>query len=308
VQVLDTIDRAAIDRLRGASEYFWLDLKSPTKEQIHELAEIFGLHEIIVEDLEEFGQRPKLDDYDELVHIVFYGVEHDELVEVHLIVHGDAMITLRHDDCASLFGARTRIEQVDPSREEYAVYRVLDALTDSFFPLLERLDDEIDAIEDHVVAQTGDFDFETIVGIRRRLSGLRRVVGPQRDMLAGAGDFMDRVPGLRADEAHDYYRDVYDHLLRIGDSIESFRDILTSLHDIYLSAQSNRLNVVVYRLTVVGTIFLPITFITGFFGQNFGWLLDHIRSSEAFWGLGIGLEVVAVAALLFWFRRAGVRS
>ena len=127
-------------------------------------------------------------------------------------------------------------------------------------------------------------------------------------MLAGAGDFMDRVPGLRADEAHDYYRDVYDHLLRISDNLESLRDVLTSLHDINLSAQSNRLNTIVYRLTVVGTIFLPITFITGFFGQNFGWLVRNIDSPGAFLGLGIGLELASVLCLLLWFRRTGVRS
>ncbi|HVW17013.1 MAG TPA: CorA family divalent cation transporter, partial [Solirubrobacteraceae bacterium] len=131
---------------------------------------------------------------------------------------------------------------------------------------------------------------------------------PQRDMLAGAGDFVDRVPGLRADAAHDYFRDVYDHLLRIGDELDSLRDMLTSIHDIYLSAQSNRLNEIVYRLTVVGTIFLPITFVTGFFGQNFRWLVDRIGSGPAFWGLGIGLEVASVAVLLAWFRRAGVRE
>jgi magnesium transporter len=307
VQVLDAIDHDQIDRLRAADEYFWLDLRGPSLEQLHELAEVFGLHEVVVEDLDEFDQRPKIDDYDRYVHVVFYGVEGDEPVEVHLIVHGDAVITV-HRDGALLRGLRPRMEQIDPSREEYAIYRVLDALTDSFFPLLERMDEEIDAAEDSVVELRAAVDFHQILALRRRLTTLRRIVGPQRDILSGAGDFMDRVPGLRADVAHDYYRDVYDHMLRIGDSIESMRDVLTSLHDIYLSTQSNRLNEVVYRLTVVGTIFLPMAFITGFFGQNFGWLVRHINSPLAFWGLGIGVEVVAVAGLLAWFRRAGVRG
>jgi magnesium transporter len=193
---------------------------------------------------------------------------------------------------------------VAPDREEYAVYRVLDALTDSFFPLLERIDDEIDELEDRVVERAREVDLERIVALKRKLSGLRRRVGPQRDLLAGAGDFFDRVPGFSSDEAHDYYRDVYDHLLRIGDSIESYRDVLTGLLDVYLSAQSNRLNVVITRLTVMGTVFLPLTYITGFFGQNFGWMVSHISSPAAFIGLGIGLEVVSVVGLLLWFRRA----
>jgi magnesium transporter len=308
VRVLDTIDSAEIERLRAAGEYFWLDLVHPTGAQIGELAELLSLHEILVEDLEHFGQRPKLDDYEQCLHIVYYGVEHAELVEVHLIVHGEMLVTLRHDDCSSLMGARKRIEGLDPTNEEHAVYRVIDSLTDSFFPLLQQLEDEVDGLEDRVVAAGREFDIEAVVAVRRRLADLRRTVGPMRDILAGAGDFVDRVPGLRSDETHDYYRDVYDHLLRIGDSLDSFREVLTSLHDIYLSAQSNRLNVIVYRLTVVGTIFLPITFITGFFGQNFGWLVRNVNSLGAFLSLGVGLEIVAVVSLLAWFRRAGVRE
>jgi magnesium transporter len=308
VRVLDAIDPDAIGALRGADEYFWLDLVAPPAEDLRRLAELFALHEIVLEDLEHFGQRPKLDDYERFVQVVFYGVEGDELVEVHVIVHGDAMVTVRRRPCAALEAVRPRIEQLDAEREEHAIYRVLDALTDSYFPLLERMEDEIEQVEQRIVEDGGRApDLHAFAARRRRLSALRRVVGPQRDMLAGAGDFMDRVPGLRADQAHDYYRDVYDHLLRIGDGIDGLRDVLTSIHDIYLSAQSNRLNEVVYRLTVVGTIFLPITFITGFFGQNFGWLVDHIRSEAAFWVLGIGLEVVSVWGLLVWFRRAGVR-
>jgi magnesium transporter len=307
VQILDRIDVGEIDRLRASGEYFWLDLLEPSLEQIDQLAQLLSLHEILVEDLTHLGQRPKLDDYDAYLHIVYYGVEDERLIEVHLIVHGDLLVTVRHDRCESLMGARKRIEQLDPSKEEHAVYRVLDALTDSFFPLLERLDGEIDALEDRVV-DADRFDIGGVVTLRRRISGLRRVIGPMRDMLAGAGDFMDSVPGLRSDEAHDYYRDVYDHLLRIGDGLDSLRDVLTSLHDINLSAQSNRLNEIVYRLTVVGTIFLPMMFITGFFGQNFAWMVRHVDSLGAFLAFGIGLEVASVIALLVWFRRAGVRS
>jgi Mg2+ and Co2+ transporters len=304
VRVLDSIDRGEIDRLRTSNEFFWLDLLAPPAEQIEQLAELFDLHPVAVEDLLHFGQRPKIDDYPNCLHLVFYGVEDEEPVEVHLIVHGDALVTVRRGECSTLPDAARRVADVAPDREEYAVYRVLDALTDSFFPMLERIDDEIDELEDRVVERAREEDLQRIVALKRKLSGLRRRVGPQRDLLAGAGDFFERVPGFSADEAHDYYRDVYDHLLRIGDSIESYRDVLTGLLDVYLSAQSNRLNVVITRLTVLGTIFLPLTWVTGFFGQNFGWMVDNIASPEAFIGFGIGLEVVAVVVLLLWFRRA----
>jgi magnesium transporter len=308
VEVLDAIDRARIEELRARHEFFWLDLLDPDQDVLAELADVFDLHEVVVEDLQHFGQRPKLDDYDRFVHMVFYGMEAGEPVEVHLVVLGDVLITVRRDHCSSLLGARPRLEQTDPSREEYAVYRVLDALTDSFFPVLEQLDDEIDDLEDVVVLRAERSDMQRIVALKRKLTELRRLIGPQRDMLAGAGDFIGHVPGFAADEAHDYYRDVYDHLLRINDSIESFRDILTGLLDVFLSTQSNRLNEVITRLTIIGTVFIPLTFLTGFFGQNFGWMVDHVKSPGAFLGLGIGLELASVAGLWAWFRRAGVNG
>ena len=239
---------------------------------------------------------------------MFFGVHAFQIVEVHLVVRGDVMITVRHDECAPLGAAKDRIDDLDPTREEYAVYRVLDSLTDSFFPLIERIDDEIDGIEDSVVEGMDKQVLHKIVSLKGQLSDLRRRVNPERDILATAGNLFQRLPGFTEDGAHDYFRDVYDHLLRIGDSIENFRDELTSMLDVYLSAQSNRLNEWVTRLTVIGTIFLPLTFLTGFFGQNFSWMIDHIKSAGAFIGLGLGLEVASILLLIAWFRRAGIRE
>lgn len=307
MRVLDSIDREEIARLRAAGEFFWLDLTDPPGADLRALAEIFDVHPVVLEDLEHFGQRPKIDDYERLLHIVFYGVEAGEPLEVHLLVTGDALVTVRRDRCATLLGARARVAEVPPEREEYAVYRVLDALTDSFFPGLERIDDEVDDLEERVVAGTDADCLAQIVALKRSLTTLRRLVGPQRDILAGAGTLFSGLPGFTGDGAHDYFRDVHDHLLRIADQIESLRDVLTGLLDVQLSAQSNRLNGYITRLTVLGTVFLPLTFITGFFGQNFGFLVGHIDSAFDFWAYGIGLEALSVLALLLWFRRAGLR-
>ncbi len=308
MQVLDRIDTPTIERLRAAGEFFWLDMVRPSMEEIGMAAELFGLHPVAVEDLEKFGQRPKVDDYPDFIHIVYYGVEKSQPVEVHLIVHGDALVTVRQDDCASLHDARERVAEIPHEKEEYAVYRVLDALTDSFFPYLEEIDEEIDQLEDVVVDGADAQTLHRIVALKRQLGDLRRRVGPQRDLLATAGTLFSRLPGFSGDGSHDYFRDVYDHVLRINDSIESFRDVLTGLLDVYLSAQSNRLNSWITRLTVIGTIFLPLTFLTGFFGQNFAWMEEHIKTAGAFIGLGIGLELASILALFVWFRRAGIRQ
>lgn len=308
MRVLEAIDHAEIERLRAAGEFFWLDLLAPADEELRELGRLFELHPVALEDLDHFDQRPKIDDYEQFLHIVFYGVEASEPIEVHLIVHGDAMVTVRRDHCANLLGARDRVSGIHHDREEYAVYRVLDALTDSFFPYLGQLDEEIDALEETVIDGTDAEALHRIVALKRRLTTLRRLVGPQRDILGNADTLFANLPGFTGDGSHDYFRDVYDHLLRINDSIESFRDVLTGLLDVQLSAQSHRLNTVITRLTILGTVFLPLTWVTGFFGQNFGWMVGNIDSPAAFLGLGIGLEVIAVTGLLLWFRQAHLKS
>ena len=304
MRVLDHIDREEIARQRAAGTFFWLDLMGPSSADIDTVAEIFDLHPIAVEDMQAFGQRPKIDDYDHFLHIVFYGMENDEPVEVHIIVHGDAMVTVRRDQCSTLLGAHARVEATPADREEYAVYRVLDALTDSFFPAMEAIDEQVDHLEEAVITSAERRDLEAIVALKRRLTDLRRRVGPQRDILATADSLFSRLPGFTGDGSHDYFRDVYDHLLRIVDSIESYRDVLTGLLDVYLSAQSNRINQWITRLTVLGTIFLPLTYLTGFFGPNFGWMVRHVGDAWQFWILGVGLEIASISILVIWFQRS----
>jgi len=125
---------------------------------------------------------------------------------------------------------------------------------------------------------------------------------PQRDLLARAVDDILEIPGLESD-SRDYFRDVYDHAIRISDQIDSYRDLLAGTRDAYLSVVSNRLNRITKQLTVVATIFLPLSFIVGFFGQNFKWLVVNIGSAADFFAIGIGSLVLSVLGLLIWFRR-----
>lgn len=309
VQVLDSIDRDRIAQLREAGEFFWLDLLSPTDEQLDELAEVFDLHPIAIEDTREFNQRPKLDDYDGFLLLVFYGLHEDPSghatpVEVHLYVTGDAVITVRCDECSPLAEARRRAPGRNHITEEESVYRVLDALADSFFPVLARMDDEIDALEDRMLERPTRDERQRLFELKRELVTLRRIVTPQRDTMASASDFFDDLPGFQGDVTHDYFRDVYDHLIRISDLIDSYRDLLSGALDIYLTTQSNRLNEVMKRLTLVATVFLPLSFLVGFFGQNFAWLVKHVTTLAAFLVWGVGSLVVTAVLLVWLFRRA----
>jgi magnesium transporter len=184
------------------------------------------------------------------------------------------------------------------------LYRVTDGLVDSFFPILSAFDDRIDELEDQIFEDVSDEQLQEIFGMKRALVGIRKALAPQRDAFAGLGGRMPGLPGFdREDER--YFRDTYDHLIRISDMIDSYRDLLTGAMDVYLSTVSNRLNAVMKQLTIIATVFLPLTFITGFFGQNFGWLTGHIGHWGAFVGLGLGTELLALLLLVGFFKRRG---
>ena len=305
MRVLTSLDRAELTRLRDSDEFFWLDLVSPSHEDVELIGELFGIHPLSIEDTQKFGQRPKLDDFENYVFVVFYGADRKDglsLIEVHLFISGSYVITIRRAPCSELDALCQHLERRDQGGEQFVVYRIFDALTDSFFPILTSIDDEIDEIEDSIIVEPTDEQLARIFRLKRELVELRRVVTPQRDLFARAIDQITLLPGLEP-AARDYFRDVYDHMIRISDLIDSYRDLLTGAMDVYLSTVSNRLNQVMKQLTVIATIFLPLTFVTGFFGQNFAWMVRHVDSFGAFLGFGIGGIALAIALMMGWFKR-----
>src|SRR5437588_6453468 len=164
------------------------------------------------------------------------------------------------------------------------------------------MDDEIDDLEAALLAEPEERQLERLFALKRELVAMRKVVTPQRDLFVRSVDQIAKLPGLQLDE-RDYFRDVYDHLIRISDLIDSYRDLLSGATDLYLSTISNRQNDVMKQLTVIATIFLPLAFITGFFGQNFGWMVRHITAAWVFWVIGVGSILATLVALLLFFRR-----
>jgi magnesium transporter len=308
VRFLDRIDRDAIADLLKSDEYFWLDLTDPGDEDVAALGEVFSFHPLALEDTRKRGQRPKLEDFGEYMFLVYYGAEETKgggirLVEVHAFLSGGYIVTTHRGECPALDEIRDRLARQPPRSEQFVIYRVLDGLTDTFFPILERLDDRIERLDEEIFEDAKQSQLRDITEVRRTLVELRRVVTPQRDLLARGIDDILEIPGLEVD-SRNYFRDVYDHLIRLSDQIDSYRDLLAGSRDAYLSVVSNRLNQITKQLTVMATIFLPLSFVVGFFGQNFRWLVANIQSPGAFFALGIGSLAFSVAALLLWFRRS----
>jgi magnesium transporter len=304
----EQISAAALKELIDSSAKFWLDLDGMDQQTTETLLrDTFGFHPLAIEDTEQFGQRPKVDRYEGYALMVIYGVtETSSLVEVHCYRTENYLVTVHHDPCPELTklgellrrGAGLKPDQL------MLLYRVIDTLVDGYLPVLERLDDEIDDLEDAILAYPTEEQLGRLFDMKRSLIAIRKVVTPQRDMLATLATGQYVLPGMTP-AVEPYFRDLYDHLIRISDLVDSYRDLISGAQDTHLSTVSNRLNVVMKQLTIIATVFLPLSFLTGFLGQNFGWMIGRITSLQVFLVLGIGLQILVVAALVLLFRQRG---
>jgi len=301
-------DRESVSELLASGGFFWLDLDRPGPDDFEILRDVFGFHPLAVEDSEHFEQRAEIDDYDDFVFLVVYGAsaDADKLVEVHCFYSERFLVTVHRDDCPAFAELRLRYKQRSEAidRPSLLLYRIVDGLVASFFPILGDFDNRIDELEDQIFRASSDQQLQEIFAMKRLLVGMRKAVTPQRDAFASLRGGLAQLPGLAVEDEH-YFRDIYDHLIRISYLIDSYRDLLTSAMDVYLSTVSNRLNAVMKQLAVIATIFLPLSWLTGFFGQNFGWLTGHIGHWEAFVGVGVGTELIALLILLGFFKRRG---
>jgi len=300
------VDTELVRKHLAESEFFWLDLYQPTESEVSLLADVFEFHPLAVEDAAHFGQRPKIDAFDDFVLLVAFGANEDQdgLVEVHCFFSERFLVTVHRDTCPPFDDLRRLAarETAPPAKGAMLLYLVLDALADSFFPGLSRLDDSIDELEDGVLQKPDDAQLQRLFRLKRRLVDWRKVITPQRDMLARLAAGVVALPGMTPDMER-YYRDVYDHLIRISDLVDSYRDLLTGAMDVYLSTVSNRLNEIMKRLTIVATVFMPLTWITGFFGMNFGWLVLNVTGWQAFMVFGLATQAVTLVIMYVLFRR-----
>jgi magnesium transporter len=297
-----------IRQMLAAGTLVWLDVHKANKDDVATLVATFGMSEETAEEAIRMHQRPRIINLEShLAMIVIYGlpVRGHTPVELHALVSEHYVITVHDgsipglDVCQRNHQTRTEDAEVGPL---VVVHSIVDALADGYFPRLAKLDDAIDKVEDEIFDNPTDEQLQRLFSMKRELITMRRVVTPMRDMLGSVFTGVVVLPGFTS-ETSGWLRDAYDHMIRISDLIDSYRDLLTGAMDVYLSTVSNRLNAVMKQLTVIATIFLPLSFVTGFFGQNFTFLTGHIGSAWTFWVFGIGVELAIVLGMLWVFRR-----
>jgi magnesium transporter len=296
----------------GQGGFVWLGLFEPGEEELAQVRDTFGLHELAVEDAQNFHMRPKVERYDQDVQLVILrtaryddAAEEVEFGEISVFLAPTFVITVRQGVASELRGARQRLEQrpeLLAAGSSSALWAILDQVVDGYAPVVAGLERDIDQIEATVfsgaVAPT-----ERIYSLRREATDFYRAVHPLLAVLAT----IEHATG--APELGPYLRDVQDHLLLVNEEVAAQRDLLGTVLQANMAVisveqtkVSVRQNATIEQLTILATVFLPLTFITGFFGQNFAWLVGRINTLPAFLFYGIGGLVVPLALLFLWLR------
>lgn len=292
--------------LQVGKQGFWLDIEKPDEPDYALLQEIFHFHPLTLEDIRHENQRPKLEEYGDYSFAVLFTADWSgtelKIREHHLYISKRYLVSVHLEPSPELEQIHQRLKATPELTKRglpFLFYLVVDKLVDEVFTVIDQLDAATDTLEDAILARDNREALGQIYGLKRAVVDLRKVLGAQRDLFQRL-----TTQSLDEQEMTLYFRDVYDHVVRQYETVDSLRDLLTSAMDVYLSTVSNRLNDVMRRLTVIATLFMPLTFITGFFGMNFLWLVSHISTFGAFM-VGIGLMVATVMGQFVYFRRSG---
>ena len=288
---------------------FWLDIEAPDDHDYRLLEETFKFHPLTIEDIKHQNQRPKVDEYPDFNFVVLFQAlwEKDrvEVLEHHLYVGPTYLITVHQEHSPAVVDVHdrvTRSPELTKGQPAFLTYLVIDALVDSTFPALERLDDSVDQLEDDIVDTATSELLDRIYHLKHSVVELRRLLGGQRDVFQA---LITHGIHLQQSDMTLYYRDVYDHIVRQYETVDSLRDLLTSAMDVYLSTVSNRLNQTTKALTVVASLFLPLSFLTGFYGMNFSYLTQVLESPYLAFAFGVATMLIATGIQLWLFRRRG---
>jgi magnesium transporter len=316
--------RVKIDQPEDCAPYLdsesvsWVDVQGLGNENVlRRVGEVFDLHPLVLEDVVNVPQRPKIDEYGDQVLFIARMVTPKEngrgfvAEQVSLILGKHYLLTVQEEPDYDCFGpVRERIRSakgtIRQHGADYLAYALIDAIIDGFFPVLEDYGEALEELEDEVVESPTRQSLEKIHRIKRELLALRRAIWPQRDAI---NSLIRDCHDLISEEVRVYLRDCYDHTVQVIDMVETYREVASSLMDVYVSSVGNRMNEVMKVLTIVSTIFIPLTFIAGVYGMNFNPDASPFNMPELNWYWGYPLcwlVMIAVAlVMVLYFKRRG---
>lgn len=293
----------------GQGRVSWLSVGGVhSAEVIEGIGDLYRLHPLLLEDIMNTDQRPKLEDYGDYIFIVVKKLSLNgpsnmvRAEQVSIVLGSDYIITFE-EGAQELFaavreGIRTGKGRIRRMGADYLLYALIDTIVDNYFAVTEQLGEKVEVVEDEVVTRAGASTVRDIHNLKREMIFLRRSVWPLREVV---GSLERGETRLVSDQISVYLRDVYDHVIQVMDTVETYRDMISGMLDIYLSSVSNRLNEVMKVLTIIATLFMPLTFIAGVYGMNF----QHMPELKSPWGYPAVLILMAAvtAFMLLYFKR-----
>jgi magnesium transporter len=296
------------EELLGREGLKWIDVQEPDEPTLTRLGERFGLHRLAIEDCLHLDQRPKLEEYPGHLFIVLQAFSCTDksltdvtLHELHFFLGPDWLITVHEKSHRAIDSVHKRLDadltQTLARGVDFVAYLLADAQVDLGFPLMDHFTDALDELEDSIFEQRVHKPMERIFELKRHLVLVRKVLSPQRDVLS----MLSRrgLPGI-AERTTLYFRDVLDHLMRILEQVDANRELVANVREAWLSIVANRTNEITKQLTVLAAIFLPLSFIAGFFGQNF-----DVLGGKPFFVLMLCSMVLVPVGMVAWFHRKG---
>ena len=287
----------------------WINIDGVHEEKIiEELGKIYNFHPLILEDIVDTDQRPKIKDFGDYIFIILKMLYCNKkgnairVEQVSLILGKNYVISFqeREGDVFSFIRERIRnnIGRIRKLGADYLVYSLIDAIVDNYFTIIERLDEKIENLEDKIIIQPNPSNVQAIHKLKRDLIFLRKSVWPLREVI----NFLEKGESpLVLESTHIYLRDVYGHTIQVMDTVETLRDVISGILDIYLSSINTRMNEIMKMLTIIATIFIPLTFITGIYGMNF----QYMPEIKWFWGYPVVLSIMVAIGIgmLIYFKR-----
>jgi len=288
--------------------FVWVDVEDPSKEDFEFIQKHFLIHSLACDQIFDPDIRPKLQDFENHLAITFHEpIQEDKsffFSRLDLFIGKNFIITIHKKSLPSIDTIKENLSK-NPSvlkkGPSFMAYLIIDNIVENYFPVLDELDSLADEIEDKVFINHGDKEtLKRIFYLKRRLIEFRKRISPEREILSTLSRADSKIIDLKYSI---YFRDIYDHLVRISDMVDIYRDLVTSVLDVYVSVQSNKLNEVMKVLTVIATIMMPLTLITGFYGMNISFPEIELFGANTYYFIFVLMGIVAILLILFFKKK-----